>query len=53
MEHAHISTTMVYVHFKPPSDAAARLTRLVSAQTGPAAWDRLGTYVAAEAASDG
>jgi hypothetical protein len=45
MGHAHISTTMVYAHFKPHTDAASRLTQLVSAATGAGAWDRSGTDV--------
>jgi len=44
MGHADISTTMVYVHFKPHTDAARRLTELVSAAVDvDAAWDRSGT----------
>jgi hypothetical protein len=43
MGHAHISTTMVYVHFRPHIDAASRLTALVDGQLGATAWDRFGT----------
>jgi integrase len=47
MGHAQISTTMRYVHFKPHTDAAAKLGALVAAAANAdgsvPAWDRLGT----------
>ena len=33
MGHAHIETTMIYVHHVPQHDAASRLSRLVVAET--------------------
>jgi integrase len=34
MGHADITTTMIYVHHVPQTDAAARLSALLSANTG-------------------
>ena len=38
MGHADISTTMIYVHHVPRTDAAARLTALLELRERPSDW---------------
>ena len=43
MGHADVSTTMIYVHHVPRTDAAARLTALLEPRERPSDWAAAGT----------